>query len=64
MLVTLCRKMGEIAHLLKTAEKTGSPLQKKLARLGLWLGVGSLIAAIVVFVLGVVLGMPDSYRLS
>lgn len=46
-------KMGEIAHLLKTADKGMSPLQKKLHDLGTRLGIASICISIVVFVIGV-----------
>jgi len=45
--------MGEIAHLLKTAEKGASPLQAKLHRLGSILGILSISISILVFIIGV-----------
>lgn len=47
------RNMGEVAHLLKTAEKGESPLQKKLNALGVRLGLISISFSILVFVIGV-----------
>ena len=49
-------KMGEIAHLLKTAEKGASPLQDKLHRLGKLLGFFSLAISILVFIIGTAAG--------
>jgi len=49
-------KMGEIAHLLKTAEAGQSPLQKKLGSLGVRLGLMSIAVSVVVFIIGVTTG--------
>ena len=51
-------KMGEIAHLLNTAEKGSSPLQIKLQDLGQMLGTASLLISMLVFVVGVITGAP------
>lgn len=51
----MATKMGEIAKLLKTATSEPSPLQRKLARLGVRLGVCSIVVSIVVFIVGVTL---------
>lgn len=62
-------RMGEIAHLLKTAEKGASPLQDKLHRLGKLLGFFSLAISILVFIIGTAAGrtciwIPDVCRYS
>ena len=46
-------KMGEVAHLLNTADKGESPLQGKLHALGIRLGLASIAISVVVFVVGV-----------
>lgn len=46
-------RMGEIAHLLNTAESGGSPLQQKLHDLGVKLGLASVAVSLLVFVVGV-----------
>lgn len=46
-------KMGEIAHLLKTADQGQSPLQTKLHNLGVRLGIASICVSVIVFVIGV-----------
>ena len=50
-------EMGKIANLLDSSEDTQTPLQKKLANLGKYLGILALAACAVVFVVGLVNGM-------
>lgn len=50
-------EMGKIANLLDSEEKTETPLQRKLAQLGKYLGIVALIACGVVFVVGVYNGI-------
>ena len=47
-------EMGKIAGLLDDAGDTQTPLQKKLAKLGKYLGILALIACAIVFVVGIV----------
>lgn len=49
-------KMGEIAHLMNTATKGASPLQEKLDKLGVKLGLASILVSLIVFVVGVTSG--------
>lgn len=49
-------KMGEIAHLLKSADDDDSPLTKKLDQLGVRLGLASISASIIVFIIGMTTG--------
>ncbi|NLM77121.1 MAG: cation-translocating P-type ATPase [Ruminococcaceae bacterium] len=51
-------EMGKIATLLSQEEETMTPLQKKLAQLGKYLGLAALIACAVIFVIGLTEGMP------
>lgn len=51
-------EMGKIANLLSGETETQTPLQNKLAKLGKWLGLVALAACAVVFVVGLVDGMP------
>jgi Ca2+-transporting ATPase len=46
-------RMGEIAHLLNTSERGMSPLQEKLHRLGVQLGMASIAVSLIVFIVGV-----------
>lgn len=50
-------EMGKIATLLSEAEETTTPLQKKLAQLGKYLGLAALFACGVIFVIGLLEGM-------
>ncbi|MGN1248738.1 MAG: cation-translocating P-type ATPase, partial [Candidatus Spyradocola sp.] len=50
-------EMGKIANLLDSSEDTQTPLQKKLANLGKYLGILALAACAVVFVVGLFNGM-------
>ena len=50
-------EMGKIANLLDSSENTQTPLQKKLANLGKYLGILALAACAVVFVVGLLNGM-------
>ena len=50
-------EMGKIANLLDSSEDTQTPLQKKLANLGKYLGILALAACAVVFVVGLLNGM-------
>lgn len=51
-------EMGKIANLLEGAEDTKTPLQEKLTQLGKYLGVIALIACAVIFVIGLLTGIP------
>lgn len=51
-------EMGKIANLLDHEEETQTPLQEKLAKLGKYLGVMALAACGIIFVVGLVNGIP------
>ncbi|MGN0526481.1 MAG: calcium-translocating P-type ATPase, PMCA-type [Acutalibacteraceae bacterium] len=51
-------EMGKIANLLDNEEDGQTPLQKKLAQLGKYLGVLALAACAIIFVVGIVNGIP------
>ena len=51
-------EMGKIANLLEGAGDTQTPLQKKLAQLGKYLGIVALAACGVIFVVGLLNGIP------
>lgn len=51
-------EMGKIANLLENEEDTQTPLQKKLAELGKYLGIMALAACAIIFVIGVIEGNP------
>lgn len=51
-------EMGKIANLLDREEDGQTPLQKKLAQLGKYLGILALVACAVIFVVGIVNGIP------
>ncbi len=51
-------EMGKIANMLDSEEDGQTPLQKKLAQLGKYLGVMALAACAVIFVVGLVSGIP------
>ncbi|MBS6196090.1 MAG: calcium-translocating P-type ATPase, PMCA-type [Clostridiales bacterium] len=51
-------EMGKIANLLEGEEEGETPLQKKLAQLGKYLGIVALAACAVIFVIGVANGIP------
>ena len=51
-------EMGKIANLLDNETETQTPLQKKLADLGKYLGILALAACAVIFVVGIVNGIP------
>ena len=46
-------QMGKIANLLDDAEDTQTPLQKKLAQLGKYLGILAIVACAIIFVVGI-----------
>lgn len=50
-------EMGKIANLLNNEEDSQTPLQKKLAQLGKYLGVMALFACAVIFIVGIVNGV-------
>ncbi len=54
----MATEMGKIAGLLEGEADTQTPLQKKLAQLGKYLGVVALAACGVIFVVGLVNGIP------
>ena len=51
-------EMGKIAGLLETAEETKTPLQLKLAQLGKYLGILAIVVCVIIFVMGIIDGMP------
>ncbi len=51
-------EMGKIANLLDSENETQTPLQKKLAQLGKYLGIIAIIACAVIFVVGLSNGIP------
>ena len=51
-------EMGKIANLLNDEEESQTPLQKKLAQLGKYLGVLALAACGIIFVVGLANGIP------
>ena len=51
-------EMGKIANLLDSETETQTPLQKKLAQLGKYLGILALAACAVIFVVGISNGIP------
>ena len=51
-------EMGKIANLLDNEEDAQTPLQKKLAELGKYLGILALIACAIIFVVGLLNGIP------
>lgn len=51
-------EMGKIAGLLNSESDSQTPLQKKLAQLGKYLGILALVACAIVFVVGLVDGIP------
>jgi len=50
-------EMGKIANLLDGEQETQTPLQKKLAQLGKYLGIMALVACAVIFVVGIIDGI-------
>ncbi len=51
-------EMGKIANLLDSEENSQTPLQQKLSQLGKYLGVMALAACVVIFIVGLVNGIP------
>ena len=51
-------EMGRIANLLEGEEETETPLQKKLANLGKYLGLMAILACAVIFVVGILNDIP------
>lgn len=51
-------EMGKIANLLEGESETQTPLQKKLAQLGKYLGIVALAACAIIFIVGLVSGIP------
>ena len=51
-------EMGKIANLLEGEGDTQTPLQKKLAQLGKYLGILALAACVIIFIVGLVNGIP------
>lgn len=51
-------EMGHIANLLENEEETQTPLQKKLAQLGKYLGVVAITACGIIFIVGISNGIP------
>lgn len=52
-------EMGNIANLLEAEEESMTPLQKKLAQLGKYLGILALAACAIIFVVGILNGIPS-----
>ncbi len=51
-------EMGKIANLLDSETETQTPLQKKLAQLGKYLGILAILACAIIFVVGLSNGIP------
>lgn len=51
-------EMGKIANLLDNEENGQTPLQQKLAQLGKYLGIMALVACAIIFVVGIINGIP------
>lgn len=51
-------EMGKIANLLEGEKDTQTPLQKKLSQLGKYLGILALAACAVIFIVGLINGIP------
>ena len=51
-------EMGKIANLLDNEEEGQTPLQQKLAQLGKYLGIVALVACAIIFVVGLINGIP------
>ncbi len=51
-------EMGKIANLLDSESETQTPLQQKLAQLGKYLGIVALAACAIVFIVGLINGIP------
>ena len=51
-------EMGKIANLLDNEEDGQTPLQQKLAQLGKYLGIVALLACAIIFIVGLVNGIP------
>ncbi len=54
----MATEMGKIANLLDNEGDMQTPLQKKLAQLGKYLGILALLACAVIFVVGIINGIP------
>jgi len=54
-------QMGKIAKLLSGESEESTPLQKKLAKLGTYLGIVALLACAVVFAVGLMNGLPPMH---
>lgn len=51
-------EMGKIANLLEGAEEMRTPLQQKLAQLGKYLGILAIVVCAIIFIMGIIDGMP------
>lgn len=51
-------EMGKIANLLDNEDEAQTPLQQKLAQLGKYLGIMALAACAIIFIVGIVNGIP------
>lgn len=51
-------EIGKIADMISKVENETTPLQNKLAEVGKWLGIGSLVICAVMFVVGAIEGRP------
>ncbi|MFO8015645.1 MAG: calcium-transporting P-type ATPase, PMR1-type [Candidatus Woesearchaeota archaeon] len=51
-------EIGKIAHMIQTTESESTPLQQRMAHLGKWLGILTLIICGIVFLAGIIRGEP------
>lgn len=56
--IGMSTEMGKIANLLENEEDGQTPLQKKLAQLGKYLGILALAACAIIFAVGIINGIP------
>lgn len=45
-------QVGHIAHMISTQEAPQTPLQRRLAQTGRWLGIGALVICFIIFIMG------------
>ena len=59
-------QMGKIAHMIAQQRSPDTPLQKRLAKTGRWLGLGTLLICLIIFVLGMFQKLPplDMFLIS
>lgn len=51
-------QVGKIAHMITSQSAPQTPLQKKLAQTGRWLGIGALVICFIIFVMGLFQHIP------